>query len=187
MVKIINSGGTTMVIQKQKPAKSVAVWQPFEDLEEIGKSFDDLNGRPLWRGMWKRMPFEEMVWSPAIDVVEKEDEFIVKVELPGVKENDIDISITGDTLTVSGEKRSDSEVNKKGYYYSESTYGSFSRSVTIPSTINTDKIEANCEEGVLEITLPKIPEVKPKKISVIAKKKERKNPKKTDEVTVAKK
>jgi HSP20 family protein len=67
-------------------------------------------------------------------------------------------------------KETKSEVEKKGYYYTEFSYGSFSRSVTIPSTIDTSKIEANCDQGVLEITLPKAPEVKPKKITVAAKK-----------------
>ena len=176
-----------MVIQKQKPEKSVSVWQPLKDLEEMGKRFGELNGGPVLRAMWRRPIFEEMVWTPAVDVIEKEDKFLVKVELPGVKENDVDISITGDMLTIAGEKRSDSEVKKKGYYYSESSYGSFSRSITIPSMVDIDKIEANFDKGVMEIILPKIPEVKPKKVRVVAKKNEGKDTKKTEKTTDAKK
>jgi HSP20 family protein len=160
-----------MVTQKQRPEKSVSVWQPFKEIEEIDRRLGNVDRRPAWRTMWNHMPSEEMIWAPTVDVVEKADKFVVKVELPGVKENDIDVTITGDTLTISGEKESDSEVNKKGYYYSESSYGSFSRSVTIPSIVNVEKIAANCEKGVLEITLPKISDVKPKKVQVVAKKK----------------
>ena len=164
-----------MVIQKQKPEKSVSVWQPLKDLEEMGKRSGEFNGGPVLRAMWRRPVFEEAMWAPAVDVLEKEDKFLVKVELPGVNENEVDISITGDMLTISGEKRSDSEVKKKGYYYSESSFGSFSRSITIPSMVDIDKIEANYDKGVMEIILPKIPEVKPKKVHVVAKKKEEKD------------
>jgi len=111
-------------------------------------------------------------WAPAMDVLEKEDKFVVKVELPGVKEEDINVSVAGDTLTIEGEKEAEAEVKKKGYYYSETSYGSFYRLITMPSTVDASKIEASYDRGVLEVTLPKAPEVKPKKISVAAKKKE---------------
>jgi HSP20 family protein len=137
----------------------------------MGRYFHDVFGRHLLSGAWRRVPSEDSVWIPSIEVVEKEGKFLVKVELPGVKEEDINISISGNTLTIEGEKKKESEVHKKGYYYTESSYGSFSRSMTIPSTIDAARIEANCDMGVLEITLPKIPEVKPKKIAVAAKKK----------------
>jgi HSP20 family protein len=112
-----------------------------------------------------------MAWSPVIDVMEKDKEYIVKAELPGVKEEDVDVSISGNMLTISGEKKTESETKKKGYYYSESSYGNFSRSVTIPSNVNTDKIEACYDKGVLEITLPKTAEAKTKKVKVAGKKK----------------
>ena len=138
----------------------------------MGRYFEDVFGRPFLPAAWRRVPSEDLVWAPSIEVVEKEDKFLIKVELPGVKEEDINISLAGNTLTIEGEKETESEVEKKGYYYTESSYGSFSRSMTIPSTIDASKIEANCDKGVLEITLPKTPEVKPKKIKVAAKKKE---------------
>ena len=146
--------------------------QPSREIEETGRRFEDIFGRPFLPGIWRISPSEEVVWAPAIDVVEEEDKFSVKVELAGVKEEDVNVSIVGDTLTIEGEKKAESEVKRKGYYYSETSYGSFSRSITIPSTIDTGKIEANYDKGVLEISLPKAPEVKPKKITVAAKKKE---------------
>ena len=138
----------------------------------MGRYFEDVFGRPFLPAAWRRVPSEDLVWAPSIEVVEKEDKFLVKVELPGVKEEDINISLTGNTLTIEGEKETESAVEKKGYYYTESSYGSFSRSMTIPSTIDANKIEANYDKGVLEITLPKTQEVKPKKIKLAAKKKE---------------
>jgi HSP20 family protein len=113
----------------------------------------------------------EMGWAPAIDVFEKEDKFVMKAELPGMKEEDIDISIVGDTLTIEGERKAESEVKEDDYYYCERSYGSFSRSIAIPSNVDAQKIEANYEDGVLEVSLPKTSKVKPKKISVSAKKK----------------
>jgi len=161
-----------MAIEKKRPERGLTPWQPFREMEEIGRRFEDFFGRPFLPAMWWRFPSEEMAWSPAIDVLEKDDKFVVKVELPGVKEEDVDVSVAGDMLTISGEKQTESEVKKKGYYYSESSYGSFSRSITMPSTVDASKIEASYDKGVLEITLPKAPEVKPKKIKVAAKKKE---------------
>jgi len=161
-----------MVVAKRKQDKGMTVWQPFNEMEEMGRQFEDVFGRPFLPGLWRRVSSEEAAWTPAIDVIEKEDKFLVKVELPGVKEEDVDVSVSGDMLTISGEKKTESEVKKKGYYFSESSYGSFSRSVTMPSTVDAGKIAANYDKGVLEITLPKIAEVKPKKVVVSIKKKE---------------
>jgi HSP20 family protein len=108
---------------------------------------------------------------PAIDVFEKDDKFVVKAELPGMKEEDIDVSVVGDTLTIKGEKKTETEVKEEDYYRCERSYGSFVRSIPLPSTVNADKIEANYEGGVLEVSLPKVAKVKPKKVKVSAKKK----------------
>lgn len=161
-----------MTLQKRKPERGLTPWQPYREMEELGRRFEDFFGRPFLPAAWRHFPSEEMVWTPAIDVIEKEDKFVVKVELPGIKEEDVEVSVAGDMLTISGEKEAESEVKEKGYYYSESSYGSFSRSVTMPSTVDAGKIEANYDKGVLEITLPKTPEVKSKKIKVAGKKKE---------------
>jgi HSP20 family protein len=161
-----------MTTERRKSEKSLTARQPSREIEETGRRFEDIFGRPFLPGIWRAFPSEETVWAPAIDVAEEEDKFSVKVELPGVKEEDVSVSIAGDTLTIEGEKKAESELKRKGYYYSETSYGSFSRSITIPSTIDTSKIEADFDKGVLEITLPKAPEVKPKKIAVASKKKE---------------
>ena len=172
-----------MTIERRKPEKGLTSWQPSREMEDMGRHFEDVFGRPFLPGLWRRFPSEEMVWAPAIDVREEEDKFLVKVELPGVNEDDVHVSIAGGTLTIEGEKKAESEVKKKGYYYSETSYGSFSRSIIIPSTVDASKIEANFDKGVLEITLPKAPEVKPKKIIVAAKKKGEAASKKKEDTT----
>ncbi|MFO7773281.1 MAG: Hsp20/alpha crystallin family protein [Dehalococcoidia bacterium] len=160
-----------MVMERWRPRRGMIPWGPFRELEEMERRFDDIFGRQLPPAVWRRIPTMEMVWAPGIDVFEKEDKFVVKAELPGIKEEDIDISVVGDTLTIRGERKAESEVKEDDYYCCELSYESFSRSISVPSNVDAQKIETNYEDGVLEVSLPKTPEVKPKKITVSAKKK----------------
>jgi HSP20 family protein len=162
-----------MAIERWRPRWGLSPWRPFRELEEWERRFDDLLGRPLWR-----LPVEEKSWMPAVDVFEKEDRFIVKAELPGMKEEDIDISVVGDTLSIKGEKKTETEVKEEDYYRCERSYGSFYRSIPIPSNVDANKIEASFDDGVLELVLPKSAKIKPKKIAVSAKKKATKSTKK---------
>lgn len=157
-----------MTTERRRQGPGLTVWHPFRDIE---RRFEDYFGSSLLPP-WRRFLPEILGWTPALNVSEEEDRFVVTVELPGIKEDDVDITVSGDILTVSGEKKAESEVKKKGYYYSESSYGSFSRSITMPSAVDTNKIEASYDKGILEITLPKAPEVKSTKIKVSGKKKE---------------
>ena len=135
------------------------------------RRFDEMFGRPFLPAAWRRLPLEERGWAPSIDVFEKEDKFVVKAELPGMNEEDIDVSVVGDMLTIKGERKSEKEVKEEDYYCCERSYGSFLRSIALPSTVDSKKIEAIYEDGVLEVSLPKAPEVKTKKVAVTAKKK----------------
>jgi len=162
-----------MAIERWRPGWGIRPWQPLRELEEMERRFEDIFGRTSPLSAWRRLPVREVGWVPAIDIFEKEDKFVVKAELPGMKEEDVDVSVVGDTLTIKGEKKSESEVKEEDYYCCERSYGSFFRSIALPSNVDTKKIEASYEDGVLEVSLPKAPEVKPKKISVSAKKKER--------------
>ena len=162
-----------MVMERWRPGRGLIPWRPLSELEEMERRFQDIFGRALLPAVWRRIPTMEMGWAPAIEVFEKEDKFMVKAELPGMKEEDIDISVVGDTLTIKGERKAESEVKEEDYYCCERSYGSFSRSIAVPSNVDAQKIEASYEDGVLEVSLPKTPEVKPKRISVSAKKKEK--------------
>ena len=107
-----------------------------------------------------------MEWVPDMDVKEDEKNVIVSAEIPGMDDKDIDISITGDVLIIKGEKKEERKEEKGSYHLEERSYGSFSRSISIPGTINTDKAEADYSDGVLTITLPKMAESKAKKLSI---------------------
>jgi len=139
-------------------------------MEEMERRFEDLFGREF-PALWRRLPVVEAGWAPAIEVFEKDDKLVVKAEIPGIKEEDIDVSVVGDTLTIKGQRKAESEVREEDYYHCERSYGSFLRSMTLPSHVDASKIEATYEDGILEVTLPKVPEVKPKKIAVTGKSK----------------
>jgi len=145
-------------------------WRPFETFRELEQRMEDLMRYPfagLRRPLsgW-RVPTEELAWTPALEMYEKPDKLIVRLEVPGLKKEDIDVSFTGDTLTITGERKIENEVKDEDYYRCEFSYGKFSRSLTVPSAAKADKVEANYENGILEITLPKAEEAKPKKIAI---------------------
>ena len=167
-----------MVMERWRPGRGLIPWRPFSELEEMERRFQDIFGRSVLPAVWRSIPTLEMGWAPAIEVFEKEDKFVVKAELPGMKEEDIDISVVGDTLTVKGERKAESEVKEEDYYCCERSYGSFSRSIAVPSNVDAKKIEASYEDGVLEVSLPKTVETKPTKVSVTAKKNEKTSDKK---------
>ncbi len=105
-------------------------------------------------------------WRPVVDVAETENDIIVKAEIPGIDPKDIDVSITGDKLTLKGEKKEEKENTGKCYHRVESSYGSFKRVITLPASVDVDKVAAEGKNGILEITLPKKEESKAKKINV---------------------
>ena len=160
-----------MVMERWSPGRGLMPWRPFSELEEIERRFENIFGRSRLPSAWRRIPTVEMGWAPAIEVFEKEDKFVVKAELPGMTEEDIGISVVGDTLTIKGERKAEGEVKEEDYYCCERSYGSFSRSIVVPSNVDAKKIEASYDDGVLEVSLPKAPEVKPKKITVSTRKK----------------
>ena len=132
-------------------------------LARLHNEMDDLFDS-FFRGLDR--PFAGYKAWPAIDVAEEEDSILVKAEVPGCKADDIDISVHGNTLTISGEKKLSEEKKEKGYYHVESSYGSFRRELTLPADVDSSKIDAACKDGVLSITLPKAETAKTVKIKV---------------------
>jgi len=108
-------------------------------------------------------------WQLPLDMYQTDNEVLVKTALPGLKPVEVDISITGDALTIKGEHKEEKEVKEEDYLYKERRYGAFTRSVLIPVRVKSDKAEAVFENGILTLTLPKAEEVKPKQIKVKAK------------------
>jgi HSP20 family protein len=134
------------------------------------RRFEDDIVRPFMHAVWERIPEEVKGWAPSIDIFEKGDNVVVKAELPGMKQEDIDVSISDDTLPIKGERKPESGTKDEDYYRSEIDYGSFYRSVALPSSVDTKNIEAVYEDGVLRVTLQRASGAKPKKVSVMIKK-----------------
>ena len=152
----------TKAVTKAEPS---IVLSPFHDME---RWFEDFFRRPFFGPSWLprlRTPeFEEI--SPSIDLFTEGDDVVVKAELPGMKKEDIDVSVTDNTITVSGEKREEEKVEKKDYYRLERSYGSFSRSFSLPAEVQTEKVTAKFKDGILEIRIPKTEEAKKKEKKV---------------------
>jgi len=145
-------------------------WRPWEEFRGMERMMDEMLRHPLvpWRRplTWWRVPTEELGWMPGVEVYEKADKFVVRTELPGMKKEEIDVSVVGDTLTISGERKAESEVKDEDYHRCELCYGKFSRSVGLPAAVNAAKVDASYENGILEITLPKVEAAKPRKVAV---------------------
>jgi len=156
--------------------KSVATKKPgeiasrVEDIEHWMERFmDDMWRRPfpglLGRDRW--LPIRPLsIRMPSIDVYEEKDSVVVKAELPGMTKEDIEVNLAGENLTIKGEKKEDKEVKEDNYYRRERSYGSFMRTVALPSEVKSDDIKASFKDGILEIRMPKTEEAKKKTISV---------------------
>jgi len=105
-------------------------------------------------------------WAPAVDIYEHENNIVIKAELPGVDPKDVDIRLDNNVLTVNGERKLDNEVKKENYHRVERSYGAFTRSFTLPTTVDPSGIKAEYKDGVLRVTLPKREEAKPKQIQI---------------------
>lgn len=143
---------------KSEPSRVLA---PFEEME---RWFEDVFRRPfsLLGPSWlPRMRFPELEEiSPVVDIYEEGDNVVVKAEIPGIKKDDIDVSLTDNTITISGEKEKEEKVEKKNYYRLERSYGSFTRTFRLPAEVQSDKAKARFKDGILEIRIPKTEEAK---------------------------
>ncbi|MGO8915506.1 MAG: Hsp20/alpha crystallin family protein [Stellaceae bacterium] len=159
------------------PTAGVDMWQSFRnDMQRLFDQFWNRGFSPALPRMFDVEPMRRY-WpsagfaSPAVDFAEDDKAYHITAELPGMSEKDIDVSLSGDTLTIKGEKRDEKEEKAKNYYLSERSYGSFQRSFTLPDGIDRNKIEASFAAGVLTLTVPKTAELvqQQKKIEVKAK------------------
>ena len=144
---------------------SIVRWEPFSDLmslrEAMDRLFEESFVRPTSRFL---APYG--AGDLALDIYETDNDLVVTAAVPGVKPEEVDISITGDTLTIKGETKCETKVEKANYLRQERRYGAFTRTVAIPMPVQADKAEAKFKDGVLTVTIPKAEEVKPKVIKV---------------------
>lgn len=149
-------------------------WNPRNELEisDIFRPFEQMF-EDLWRGWPARFETDTArpIMRPAMDVIENDRTLTVRVDLPGMKPDDVHVEVENDTLTIKGEMGDTIEQEGERYHYRERRYGSFQRSVRLPNTLDTDKVEASFENGVLNISIPKQPQAQPKQITIKAGKK----------------
>lgn len=155
-----------MAMTRWSPFGTIDRWDPFRGLgdiqSEVNRLFDSVSGRQApMASMGERM------WLPAVDVRESKDDIVLSFDIPGVQEKEIQLSITGDLLTVRGERRFEKhEGGDHSYHRVERVYGKFERSVQLAVPVQTDKVTASYRDGVLEVKLPKADEVKPREIKI---------------------
>ena len=142
---------------------AIVRFDPSRELDTLQSEFNRLfdgffNTRPA-NGARQR-------WIPAMDLVETADALVLKADLPGLTEDDVEIEVKDSVLTISGERKSESEEKKEGYHRVERSHGSFSRSLTLPDGVEPDQVKAEFTNGVLEVRVPKPEERKPTKIAI---------------------
>jgi HSP20 family protein len=155
-------GGETMALELWRP--KLMARSPFRELARLEREMEDMFGRlPAWP--WSE---RERGWAPAVDMVDRKDEIVLRADLPGLDEKDIEVTVQDGMLTIRGERKEETEEKKEDYYYSERTYGVFARTLPLPAGVEADKVKAIFKKGVLEVHLPKAKESKGKRIEVKA-------------------
>lgn len=140
---------------------SIRKFSPFSDVDDmpamrhfqdtLNRFFNEPNTRP---------------WSPPVDILETENELLLKMDVPDVELKDVDIRLENDTLTIKGDRKFEQQAQSKGYHRIERNYGAFARSFTLPNTVDTEKVHADYKNGVLTVILPKKEIAKPRSIKV---------------------
>lgn len=145
---------------------TLSKWQPFKELSNIRQQMDRLFEDMVSISDRDWMGLHNMggMWSPAVEIEETDKDLILKAEIPGMEAKDLEVEVSEDRVTISGEHRAEerSEDEKKNYFHSEFYYGKFKRVIPLPMSIQTDKIESNFWQGVLTLIMPKV-EAEPKK------------------------
>jgi HSP20 family protein len=143
-------------------------WEPVRELNTIQNEMNRLfntffEAAPPGNGS---SPSTLRRWIPAMDLVETEDDFVLRADLPGLSEQDVNIELEDNVLTISGERKAEHEERKEGYYRVERSSGAFSRSLTLPEGVNPEAVRARFDRGVLEVRVPKPEERKPRKVAI---------------------
>ncbi|KAA3602169.1 MAG: Hsp20/alpha crystallin family protein [Calditrichaeota bacterium] len=144
---------------------SIIRWNPEKSLFNFEKEMNNLLDN---FGIFRKNDeaFDNAVWSPLTDIVEEKDNFVLRLDLPGLNREDVKINFTNNTLSVSGERKFENETKDKNYHRVERAYGKFYRSFTLPKEVKQEEIDANFKNGQLTISIPKAEEAKPKEIEI---------------------
>jgi HSP20 family protein len=158
------------LLKNKKEGMGMALlrWDPFREMaslqERMNRIFSDSRVQlPL-----REEEIPQGVWAPPVDIYETADSIVLEAELPGITRDDIVVEVKDNTLTLKGDKKFEREVREENYHRVERSYGAFQRVFTLPSSVHQDRVKAKFKDGILEITLPKVEEAKPKQIKVEA-------------------
>ena len=154
-----------MAMQRWRPFGFSERWEPFRNLSdiqgEVNRLFETFAGRPAATSMTS-----DRTWMPAVDMTETADDLVLAVEIPGIREKEVSVSITGDLLSIKGERRWEQDAKDNTALHVERVYGQFERLIQLPFAVQADKVKATYRDGVLEVRMPKAEEVKPRTIKV---------------------
>ncbi|MFL7837167.1 MAG: Hsp20/alpha crystallin family protein [Candidatus Promineifilaceae bacterium] len=142
---------------------AIVRWNPTHDMMRLRSEFDRLFDETLELPAWR---WPQQTHQLAIDVAEDDAAYIIKASVPGIKADDLDVSIIDNVLTIKGEIKDENELDEENYHLRERRWGSFSRSITLPSAVDADAVEASYEDGVLTLNIPKTEEVKARRIPI---------------------
>jgi HSP20 family protein len=143
---------------------AIAQWDPFRGLTTLQDQVNRLFDGAFAQGRTGQADLA--TWAPAVDIYEGQNELLAKVDLPGIDEKDIDIRLENNTLTIRGERKFEKSVNEENYLRVERAYGSFTRTFSLPNTVNPEGINASYKSGVLTVHMPKREESKPKQVRI---------------------
>ena len=145
-------------------------WEPVREINtiqsEMNRLFNTLFESPSQSGNGTSGGSSLRRWIPAMDLVETDDDFVLRADLPGLSEEDVNIELEDNVLTISGERKAEHEERKEGYYRVERSSGTFSRSLTLPEGVDPDAVKASFDRGVLEVRVPKPEAKKPRKVAI---------------------
>lgn len=145
---------------------AIVKWDPFRDIITLRERMDRMFEDSLSRF---RMPEEATMptfWSPSVDIYETDENIVLKAELPGVDKKEVSVEVKDNTLVLKGERKREKEVKEENYHRVERSFGTFMRSFSLPVSVKQDQVKAKFKDGVLEVTLPKAEEAKPKQVKV---------------------
>lgn len=150
-------GGESEMVRELMP------WSPWREMMSLRENMDRFFDEPF-----SRKAQSDALFHPAVSIRETKNDLIIEADIPGVKEEDIDVQIEDDKVILRGERKHKEETKKEDYYHMESSYGTFSRIITLPSYVNADKAQAEVKEGILEVKIPKVEQKKARKLAIKA-------------------
>lgn len=142
---------------------SMIRWEPFDEMMSMRESMER-----LFEDFFSRRPRTAgpLVWQPAVEISETDQDLLVKAELPGIDPKNVEVNVTGDTLTIKGEAKAEQENKGRNFYRRELRYGMFQRAIALPTEVKSDETTATFRHGILEIRIPKSERVRPKSVKV---------------------